>query len=271
MRLGALASMRRRLSFDHDASPPRDRRPGLEASPYDARPAEADLWFVPPPPEDEAPARPRAGAARGGLAGGRGGAGAGAGAGGGGVRAARRAGAAGGAGGAQAAGAGRGGGDLVAGRRPGGGGAAGAATTSTARTWGATTPARSARRTGRCGGSPCIPAADRGPRHGLDAFLAREGVAADPAVPGWEDGLAALGAALPLVRAAWGFAAWRAAGLSAGVLEPAVIAARLGGAEGRGLGFLPLAQVAAPYFAGGDAARGSPPGRGRPRPGRCGR
>ena len=98
------------------------------------------------------------------------------------------------------------------------------------------------------------PGGGPGPEHGLDAFLARDGVAADPAVPGWEDGLAALGAALPLVRAAWGFAAWRAAGLSAGVLEPAVIAARLGGAEGRGLGFLPLAQVAAPYFAGGDAA-----------------
>ena len=99
----------------------------------------------------------------------------------------------------------------------------------------------------RPGGGP-------GPEHGLDAFLAREGVAADPAVPGWKDGLAALGAALPLVRAAWGFSAWRTTGLSAGVLEPAVIAARLGGAEGRGPGFLPLAQVAAPYFAGGDAA-----------------
>ena len=56
------------------------------------------------------------------------------------------------------------------------------------------------------------------------------------------------------MRAAAGFHLWRTEGLGADVLEPAVIAARIGGAEGRALPFLPLARGAAPYTAGGSAA-----------------
>ena len=109
------------------------------------------------------------------------------------------------------------------------------------------------------------------PQAGVAAFLGSEGADEDPAVRRWQEGLEALGAALPAVRAAWAFRAWRVAGLSAGLIEPAVIAARLGGAEARALPFLPLAVAAAPYQSGGRRRRGWRPGRMRPRPGACAR
>ena len=91
---------------------------------------------------------------------------------------------------------------------------------------------------------------------GLDdaAFLGRDDLAEDPAWLRWQAGQGALDGALPLVRAAAAFHLWRAEGLGAEVLEPAVLAARIGGSEGRALPFLPLARATAPYAAGGGAA-----------------
>lgn len=90
------------------------------------------------------------------------------------------------------------------------------------------------------------------PEDDIHAFLAREGIEDDPAIGKWRDDLAQLDGALPIVRAAWAFFAWRAAGLSAGLLEPAVIAGRLGGADLRTLPFLPLGQAHAPFNASGE-------------------
>ncbi|WP_118134975.1 helix-turn-helix domain-containing protein [Oceanicella sp. SM1341] len=97
-----------------------------------------------------------------------------------------------------------------------------------------------------------------GPLEGLHDFLGRRPAPADglldfsqrpvgPAFDGLaEDWRAVLerGEALhPISRAGCAFAAWRSFGLSGAgaVLEPAVVAARLGGGEGRALTFLPLA------------------------------
>lgn len=93
-----------------------------------------------------------------------------------------------------------------------------------------------------------------GPLEGLDVFLGRDGTEQDPAMLRWTDGLEALADALPVVRAAWAFRAWRAAGLSPDIMEPAVIAARIGAAGARALPFLPLAQATPPFLAAGSAA-----------------
>ena len=93
-----------------------------------------------------------------------------------------------------------------------------------------------------------------GPAPEALGFLGRDDLAEDPAWLRWQAGQGTLADALPLVRAAAGFHLWRADGLGADVLEPAVIAARIGGFEGRALPFLPLARGAAPYTAGGSAA-----------------
>ena len=86
------------------------------------------------------------------------------------------------------------------------------------------------------------------------AFLGRDDLPEDPSWHRWQAGQGALADALPLVRAAATFYLWRAEGLAADVLEPAVIAARIGGAGGRALPFLPLARGVSPYTARGSAA-----------------
>ncbi len=92
-----------------------------------------------------------------------------------------------------------------------------------------------------------------GPGPEAPGFPGGDGLAEDPAWLRWQAGQGALAEALPLVRAAAAFPLWRAEGLGADVLEPAVIAARIGGAGGRTLPFLPLARSAAPYTVGGSA------------------
>ncbi|QDL94398.1 hypothetical protein FDP22_21230 (plasmid) [Paroceanicella profunda] len=96
-----------------------------------------------------------------------------------------------------------------------------------------------------------------GPLDGLQAFLGRRpapadglldfsqrpvGLAFDGLAEDWRSVLGQAGALHPISRAGCAFAAWRLFGLSGAgaVLEPAVVAARLGGA-GRALPFLPLA------------------------------